>query len=88
MRLCVFPLQAVLDGRTSIVALLLDIGADASTPDQKGMTPLHVANDKPSIAFMLLKGGASRTAKNSNGRTPLESAYFNLVHKISSQYSL
>ena len=61
----------------SVVAVLLDHGADIEAKTDGGSTPLHqaVINEKPSVVAVLLDHGADVEAKT-DGRTPLQSAAF------------
>jgi hypothetical protein len=55
---------------TSVVALLIKVGADISAKDKCGQTPLHnVRNAK--IVALLINAGADVKAKDNGGRTPL-----------------
>src|SRR4029077_5476450 len=52
---------AVLKNRPRMVALLLELGADASAKDSRGYTPLGLATEKtnPAIAAALIAAGAN-----------------------------
>jgi ankyrin repeat protein len=68
---------AVIFHNLEVVRVLLDKGADISTPYFKGrFTPLHLAatyGDMPMVKLLLSKG-ADPTAKNAYGRTPSQVA--------------
>lgn len=59
-----------------IVALLLRRGADVSSTDYLGRTPLHYAAERGNIHAMqvLLEGGAKVMARDDRGKTPLDLA--------------
>jgi hypothetical protein len=59
---------AVLKNRADMVDLLLSLGADPATRDDRGYTPLSVASAKnePSIAASLLAAGASPSEQSFN----------------------
>lgn len=61
----------------SVVALLLERGADVDAVSNEGYTPLHVAgrgNPESSVIELLLDHGADIEARDSNGSTPLHHA--------------
>ncbi len=61
----------------SVIALLLDRGADIEAKDNAGGTPLHQAaavNEETSITALLLDRGANIDARDSNDATPLHGA--------------
>ena len=73
---------AVFMGRTEVVQILLEHGADVLAKTSGGDAPLHLAFILPRMAgreaiirALLLKG-ADVSAKNSTGRTPLHQAVF------------
>ena len=73
---------AVFMGRTEVVQILLEHGADVLAKTSGGDSPLHLAFILPRMAgreaiirALLLKG-ADASAKNSTGRTPLHQAVF------------
>ncbi|MBR5887881.1 MAG: ankyrin repeat domain-containing protein [Akkermansia sp.] len=55
--------------------LLIDLGADCNTRDEKGNTPLHLCSENfcndHSITEILLKAGGDPNAVNQAGQTPL-----------------
>ena len=70
---------AVTNGRTEMIAYLLEQGADIDAADATGMTPLHVATvrhapDRVKEVAQLLDAGANGAAQDSFGDTPLHSA--------------
>ncbi len=60
---------AAQNGRTEVVAFLLDKGADVNRPNIAGETPLHYAAGlpDPAVVNLLLARGANPNAKTSNG---------------------
>ena len=60
----------------TIIRLLLDAGADPNTPDDRGVTPLHLGaqNRNPMVATHLLNAGADLHAGDNEGYTPLHHA--------------
>ena len=63
-------------GHQSVVAFLLDAGADVNAVNQNGhwgTTPLHAAAhaNQAAIAKLLLDHGADTKAKDMEGRTPM-----------------
>ena len=61
----------------SIVALLLEYGADVGTTSHDGFTPLHTAaigNPEASVIELLLDHGADIEARDNSGATPLHHA--------------
>ena len=56
--------------------LLIDGGADASTADSRGWTPLHraAAGGHEAVARLLIDGSADASAADSGGWTPLHRA--------------
>lgn len=68
--------EAVRLGRPPIVRLLLERGANASTPGHHGNTPLHYAalEDAVDIANQLLEHNADLETKDHEGYTPLQIA--------------
>jgi ankyrin repeat protein/L-ascorbate metabolism protein UlaG (beta-lactamase superfamily) len=67
---------AAQNGRTEVVAFLLDKGADVNRPNIAGETPLHyaVGLEDPAVVNVLLARGANPNAKTTNGTTPLRTA--------------
>ena len=69
---------ATLGGRTNVVKLLLEVGANVYKADDKGNTPLHVAAGLSrkfvTIAKMLIDGGADPDQADMYGWTPLHVA--------------
>lgn len=67
---------AVRKGHQSVVALLLEAGADVNAHNENdhwGITPLHAAAhaNQAAIAQMLIEHGADVNAKDREGRTPM-----------------
>ena len=74
------PLHAaIFDKRTSMVELLISLGARLDLEDSLGMLPLHTAVDENNkdICLILLKTGADINASSSYGKTPLQLAQRN-----------
>ena len=67
---------AVCWGRTDVVKVLIDNGADVNAKDDSGDTPLHWAafTGARKITRMLIAAGADVNAKDSEGWTPLHMA--------------
>ena len=63
-------LFAAYDGRTEVVEVLLQAGADANKADDDGLAPLSVAASAR-IATMLIERGANVNATNKLGQTAL-----------------
>lgn len=65
--------EAILSGRTEVVAVLLELGADLHTPDRNGSTPLGYAAEinNAFIAQSLLEHGARLDRGDAEGKTPL-----------------
>ena len=65
---------AVLFGRTEIVKVLLEKGADVAIANRDGNTALHVASFLANIEHvdLLLNSGASTRARNAQGETPVD----------------
>ena len=63
-------------GRTNMVNLLLDSGADHSCTTRDGLTPLHCGarSGHDQVVDILLEKGAPVTVKTKNGLTPLHMA--------------
>jgi ankyrin repeat protein len=69
-----------LSGRTEIVALLLDHGADINAKDEEsGATPLYHAASwgRREVVELLLGRGADSRAPAADGKTPLQAAAAN-----------
>jgi ankyrin repeat protein len=66
-------LHAVFSGHPTLVALLLENGADAHSTYPDGFTPLHYAEDRET-ALLLIRHGADTRAKSATGLTPAEMA--------------
>ena len=66
--------EAAEAGRTDIVQLLLDAGADVEASDKYGRTPLHTACEfgNTTTVQLLLEQGADPNARNKWDRTPLD----------------
>ena len=76
----VTPLSwAALEGRSEIVELLIEAGADVNEVNRDGATPLHTAAfmGRFKVAQLLLDNGADVGAKTHYGDTPLDSAHAN-----------
>ena len=60
----------------TIIRLLLDAGADPNTPDDRGVTPLHLGaqNRNPMVVTHLLSAGADLHTGDNEGYTPLHHA--------------
>ena len=74
---------------STIIAALLDAGADLEAKDNEGLTPLHVAakhNGNPEIVDRLLDAGAKTGATNADGLTPWDCATDNETIKDSHAY--
>jgi len=65
-----------LSGRAEAVMTLISNGADPTTADADGNTPLHgaVLSEEPIVAAMLLDAGADLNALNRAGLSPLATA--------------
>jgi ankyrin repeat protein len=73
----VTPLHdAVSQGHTAIVELLITVGADVNAAMRKGETPLHWASHRGDLntVQLLLAHGADPTAKDMAAQTPLDLA--------------
>lgn len=68
-------ISASLFGRTEVVKMLLDAGADVNYQNKDGSTALHTAAFfcHADIVELLLEGGAAREIRNTDGSTALES---------------
>ncbi len=69
--------DAVFEGRTKVVAYLIEHGADVSSAPTGGITPLHVAAgaNRKEIAELLIAHGAKINARTGHGgETPLHHA--------------
>lgn len=67
--------EAVANGRTALVAALIDAGAALDAADESGRTPLHeVPADSSRSVKLLVAAGASVSAADKEGRTPLHAA--------------
>jgi len=63
---------AIHNNQSSIVATLLNDGADVNVKDKKGDPPLIAACDAdPTIAHLLIEHGADVNVRNQGGETPL-----------------
>ncbi|MEW6355260.1 MAG: ankyrin repeat domain-containing protein [Planctomycetota bacterium] len=71
-----FPLHMASRGRTSMIRVLLDRGADVKTTDGLGQTPLHYAasDGNDDVADLLIAAGADLNGRDRTGRTPLHVA--------------
>jgi len=71
-------IEAALQGHEEVVQVLLEHGADATSKNDRGSTPLHgVAHSYSgllAILLLLLENGAEVSAKNNAGLTPLHAA--------------
>ena len=63
-------------GNWVVAHILIERGADVSTKDKYGLTPLHLASreEQLEVARMLIEGGADVSAQDKDGRTPLHLA--------------
>ncbi|MEO2005291.1 MAG: ankyrin repeat domain-containing protein [Candidatus Poribacteria bacterium] len=82
--------MAVWKGKTPVVRLLLDAGADVNVHNNNthwGTTPLHAAahSGRKGISEMLIEGGTDITAKTPDGITPLATTN---AHKATSVANL
>jgi ankyrin repeat protein len=70
--------HAVLSARQEMLKLLIQSGAELSTPDKQGWTPLHYAAQEQNLIAVadLLAAGALVDATDSFGNTPLWRAVF------------
>lgn len=68
--------MAVYNGRTKIVSLLLERGADVRAKDTRGWTPLHGAAwyNYTEVCELLLQYGADANAKDYEGKTAYDVA--------------
>lgn len=68
-------ISASLFGKTEIVKILIDAGAEINIQNNDGSTALHTASFfcRPEIVAILLKKGADKTIKNNFGSTAYES---------------
>jgi len=68
--------KAVSLGRSDVVQLFLDHGADVNAVDNTGTTPLHIAacDGSEEICTLLIAYGADVFAKNVNETCPLDIA--------------
>ena len=65
--------EAARDGNIEAVKQHLAAGTDVNIKTDRGLTPLHYANNKETIELLLAKG-ADVNAKIDDGRTPLHFA--------------
>lgn len=67
---------AVLNGKTSIVKLLLDRGARTDIAEKDGYTPMHGAGfqGRADIAKLLIEHGVDPSLRHKDGYTPLHRA--------------
>ena len=79
-------ITAALFGKTEVVGLLIDAGANVNYQNNDGSTALHSAAFfcHPEIVSLLLKNGVKRELKNNSGATALASvqAPFEVVQDI------
>ena len=61
---------AAMLGHEGVVRLLLSKGADMSSVDNLGATPLHLSAHFEAAALLLVEHGADVSAKTNQGRTP------------------
>ena len=71
-------LKAAKEGRTEVVKLLLENGANVKQADNDGETPLHFTAKRghTEIAKLLLDNGAEVNQADKRGKTPLHTAAF------------
>ncbi|MYG52356.1 MAG: hypothetical protein F4204_08375 [Rhodospirillaceae bacterium] len=81
-----FEKKHLLTGNSArFVKFLLDSGADTSSRDSRGYTPLHYAavnSNNPQVIQLLLRRGANVNALNKLGSSPLHFAALNSNPKI------
>jgi ankyrin repeat protein len=67
---------AAFGGKTEVVQLLLDGGADIQAENNRGYTALHYASERGivDVVQLLLDRGADMQAENKEGETPLDLA--------------
>jgi len=68
-------ITASLFGKTEVVRMLIDAGADVNYQNNDGSTALHTAAFfcHPGIVFLLLENGADKNLRNNSGSTAQES---------------
>ncbi|MBC2261896.1 ankyrin repeat domain-containing protein [Listeria sp. FSL L7-0091] len=79
-------MSAVVEGKMSIIAYLIEKGSDLNLHDKNGLTALHLAsiNDHAEIVEYLISKGAIIDAKDNNGNTALWRAAMELPKEAKS----
>ena len=82
---------SVNNSNPSVIAALIEGGADPGARKEDGDTPLHWAaafNDNPAVITALIEGGADPGARDKNGNTPFDYAKDNEALKGTDAYWL